>query len=78
MKNFDVVAVALIIIGALNLGPADVFHGDLAAAAFGTKFGETSTASSVVYASLGLAGLDHGLGFKAIRHRWLESNPARA
>lgn len=78
MKNLDVMAAALVIIGALNWGLAGVFHVDLVAALFGMKFGETSTASSVVYALVGLAGLYQALSFKAIQHRWQGSTLARA
>ena len=42
MKKLDVVAAALVIIGALNWGLAGVFHLDLVATVFGMKFGETS------------------------------------
>ena len=41
MKTFDVIAAALVIIGALNWGLAGVFHLDLVATFFGMKFGET-------------------------------------
>jgi hypothetical protein len=50
MKKLDVIAAALVIIGALNWGLAGVFHLDLVATVFGMRFGETSALSSVVYA----------------------------
>ena len=78
MRNLDVLAAALVIIGALNWGLAGVFHVDLVAALFGMKFGETSTASSVVYALVGLAGLYQALSFKAIQRRWQGLTPVRA
>ncbi len=70
MKQLDVVAAALVIIGALNWGLAGVFHFDLVAAVFGMRFGETSVWSSMVYALVGLSGLYQAFAWKAIRRRW--------
>ena len=57
MRKLDVLAAALVIIGALNWGLAGVWHLDLVAAVFGMKFGETSPVTTVVYGLVGLAGL---------------------
>ena len=70
MKNLDVLAAALVIIGALNWGLAGAFHLDLVAAVFGMKFGETSALSTVVYSLVGLAGLYQALTWKSIQRRW--------
>jgi uncharacterized membrane protein YuzA (DUF378 family) len=70
MKKVDVIAAALVIIGALNWGLAGVFHIDLVAAVFGMKFGETSVLSSLVYGLVGLAGLYQALTWKSIQRRW--------
>lgn len=70
MKNLDVIAAALVIIGALNWGLAGVFHVDLVAALFGMKFGQTSGLSAVVYGLVGLAGLYQALTWKSIQRRW--------
>jgi uncharacterized membrane protein YuzA (DUF378 family) len=70
MKKVDVIAAALVIIGALNWGLAGVFHLDLVATVFGMRFGETSALSSVVYALVGLSGLYQALTWKAIQRRW--------
>lgn len=70
MKKLDVMAAALVIIGALNWGLAGVFHVDLVAAVFGMRFGETSALSSVIYALVGLAGLYQALTWKSIQRRW--------
>jgi hypothetical protein len=70
MKNLDVIAYALIIVGAVNWGLAGAFHLDLVAALFGLRFGETSALTSVVYGLVGLAGLYQGLTWKAIQRRW--------
>ena len=79
MKNLDVIAAALVIIGALNWGLAGVFHLDLVATLFGMTFGETSAASSLVYGLVGLSGLYQALTCKSIQRRWhTASAPARA
>jgi uncharacterized protein len=70
MKKLDVVAAALVVIGALNWGLAGVFHLDLVATVFGMQFGETSALSSVVYALVGLSGLYQALTWKSIQRRW--------
>jgi uncharacterized membrane protein YuzA (DUF378 family) len=70
MKQIDVIAAALVIIGALNWGLAGIFHLDLVAFVFGMKFGETSPLSSVVYGLVGLAGLYQALTWKSIQRRW--------
>jgi uncharacterized protein len=70
MKNVDVIAAVLVIIGALNWGLAGVFHLDLVATIFGLGFGETSALSSVVYGLVGIAGLYQALTWKSIQRRW--------
>ena len=70
MKKIDVVAAALVIVGALNWGLAGVFHLDLVALLFGMRFGETSALSSVVYGLVGLAGLYQAVTWKSIQRRW--------
>ena len=70
VKKFDVIAAALVIIGALNWGLAGVFHVDLVAAVFGMRFGETSALSAVVYSLVGIAGLYQALSWKSIQRRW--------
>jgi uncharacterized protein len=70
MKKLDVLAAALVIIGALNWGLAGAFHLDLVAAVFGMRFGETSALSTVVYSLVGIAGLYQALTWKSIQRRW--------
>ena len=70
MKQLDVIAAALVIVGAVNWGLAGAFHLDLVAALFGMKFGETSGLSRVVYSLVGLAGLYQALTWKSIQRRW--------
>jgi uncharacterized protein len=79
MKKIDVVAAALVIVGALNWGLAGIFHLDLVALLFGMRFGETSALSSVVYGLVGLAGLYQAATWKSIQRRWYpETANARA
>lgn len=70
MKNVDVAAAALVIIGALNWLLVGLFHFDLVATIFGMRFGETSILSSIVYVLVGLSGLYQALTWKAIQRRW--------
>ena len=70
MKKLDVIAAALVIIGALNWGLAGVFHLDLVATVFGMRFGETSALSSAVYSLVALSGLYQALTWKSIQRRW--------
>ena len=70
MKKVDVLAAALVIIGAINWGLAGTIHLDLVAPLFGMKFGETSALSTIVYTLVGLAGLYQALTWKSIQRRW--------
>ena len=54
MKVLDRIALALVIIGALNWGAVGLFRFDCVAAIFG---GQAASISRVVYALVGLAGL---------------------
>lgn len=56
MKSLDLVSAVLVIVGALNWGLVGLAHFDLVAALFGTRFGETSALTSIVYGLVGLAG----------------------
>ncbi len=70
MKNLDVTAAALVIVGALNWGLVGLFRFDLVATIFGMRFGETSILSSTVYVLVGLSGLYQAASWKAIQRRW--------
>lgn len=56
MKKVDVVAGALVIVGALNWGLVALAEFDLVAAVFGLDFGETNPATRVVYGLVGISG----------------------
>jgi uncharacterized membrane protein YuzA (DUF378 family) len=70
MKQLDVLAMVLVVVGALNWGLVAVAEFDLVAALFGLRFGQTSPLTSVVYGLVGLAGVYHALAFKTISQRW--------
>ena len=53
MKQIDVVAAVLVVVGALNWGLVAVARFDLVAALFGMQFGEVSAASALVYGAGG-------------------------
>ena len=70
MKNLDVLAAGLVIVGSLNWGLISLFDLDLVATLFGMSFGEKSPLSSVVYGLVGIAGLYQALTWKSIQRRW--------
>ena len=77
MKQLDVVATALVVVGALNWGLVGLARLDLVAAVFGLQFGETSPLTSTVYALVGLAGLYQAVAFKGMPRRWQGSLATR-
>jgi uncharacterized membrane protein YuzA (DUF378 family) len=72
MKLLDVVAAALVVVGALNWGLVAVARFDLVAALFGLSFGEVSGLTAVVYGLVGLAGLYQALFWKRVQGRWMQ------
>jgi uncharacterized protein len=70
MKQLDVVAAVLVVIGALNWGLVAIARFDLVAALFGMSFGETSALTSIVYGLVGLAGLYQALTWRSQQRRW--------
>ena len=71
MKQLDVVAAVLVVIGALNWGLVAVARFDLVATLFGVRFGEVSPLSAAVYGLVGLAALYQGLLWKRVQSRWM-------
>jgi uncharacterized protein len=57
MKNLNILAMALVIVGGLNWGLVAIAEFDLVATLVGLDFGETNVASRVVYALVGLAAV---------------------
>ena len=78
MKQLDIVAAVLVVVGALNWGLVAVARFDLVAALLGMSFGEVSPLTTVVYGLVGLAGLYQGLSFNRVRNRWAQPASAHA
>ena len=57
MKKIDVLALALVVVGAFNWGLVAVAKFDLVATIFAMEFGETNAATRVVYGLVGLSGV---------------------
>ena len=70
MKKLDIVAAALVIVGALNWGLVAIADFDLVAALVGLEFGEVNAVSRVVYGLVGAAGVYQIAQQHAIRRRW--------
>ena len=70
MKNLDIVAMALVVVGGLNWGLVAIAEFDLVATLVGLDFGETNAASRVVYGLVGLSALYQVAQQHAIRRRW--------
>ena len=73
MKQIDVVAAVLVVVGSLNWGLVAVARFDLVAAMLGMHFGEVSPLSAIVYGLVGLAGAYQALFWKRVQSRW--ANP---
>jgi len=56
-KRLDLLALLLVIVGALNWGLVGLFEFDLVAKLVGEEFGRVNPVSRVVYAAVALAGL---------------------
>jgi uncharacterized membrane protein YuzA (DUF378 family) len=57
MKTINLLAGALVVVGALNWGLIAIAEFDLVAAIFGLDFGQTNAATRIVYGLVGLAGV---------------------
>ncbi len=66
MKKLDAVALALVIVGALNWGLVAIGEFDLVAKIFGMEFGETNALTRVVYALVGISGVWVAARFMAL------------
>ena len=78
MKQIDVIAAILVVVGALNWGLVAVARFDLVAALFGMSFGEVSALTTVVYWLVGVAALYQALFFNRVRSRWAQPVSAHA
>ena len=66
MKQLDVAAAVLLVVGGLNWGVVGVTGSDLV----GTIFGSLSPVSRAIYLLVGVAALYQAVQWKAIQHRW--------
>ena len=57
MKPLDILALVLVIVGALNWGLVGLFEFDLVATITGDEFGETNVLSRTIYVLVALAGV---------------------
>jgi hypothetical protein len=57
MKRFDVIALILVVVGALNWGLVALAEFDLVATLFGLEFGETNGITRIVYGLVGVSAL---------------------
>jgi uncharacterized membrane protein YuzA (DUF378 family) len=73
MKNLDIAAAVLVVVGGLNWGLIAIAEFDLVATLAGLEFGETNAFSRVVYGLVGLAAVYQVLQQSAIRQRWSRS-----
>jgi uncharacterized protein len=70
VKKLDIVAAVLVVVGGLNWGLVAIAKFDLVATLFGLDFGQTNTASRIVYGLVGLAAVYQIIEQAAIRRRW--------
>ena len=70
MKQFDVLAAVLVVVGGLNWGLVALAEFDLVATLVGLEFGETNAVSRIVYGLVGLAAAYQIAQQAAIRRRW--------
>jgi uncharacterized membrane protein YuzA (DUF378 family) len=57
MKRLDVLALILVVVGALNWGLVAIAEFDVVATLFGLDFGETNAMTRVVYGLVGASAL---------------------
>lgn len=57
MKTLDLIALTLVVVGALNWGLVGLAQFDLVAAIAGTTFGSVNVFSTIVYVLVALAGI---------------------
>jgi uncharacterized protein len=57
VKGLNIIALILVIVGALNWGLVALFEWDLVAEIFGESFGTTNVVTRIVYGLVGLAGV---------------------
>ena len=77
MKQIDIVALTLLVVGGINWGLVSLAKFDLVATVFGLEFGETNPLTRVVYGLVGLSALYVASQVRALPQRWTERSRAR-
>jgi uncharacterized protein len=72
MKQIDIAAAVLVVVGSLNWGLVAIAQLDLVAALFGMRFGEVSPLSAIVYGLVGLAGAYQAMFWKGVQSRRMQ------
>jgi uncharacterized protein len=71
MKQLDVIAAILLVVGGLNWGLVGLANFDLVAAITGAgEFGNKNALGALVYTLVGLAAVYQGISLKSIQRRW--------
>ncbi|MEP7325917.1 MAG: DUF378 domain-containing protein [Gemmatimonadota bacterium] len=71
MKQLDILAAILLVVGGLNWGLVAFANFDLVAALTGAgAFGAKNMLGVIVYGLVGLAAIYQALAWKAIQRRW--------
>jgi uncharacterized membrane protein YuzA (DUF378 family) len=73
VKNLDILAAVLVVVGGLNWGLVAIAEFDLVATLVGLEFGETNVLSRLVYGLVGAAAAYQIVQQGAIRRRWSRS-----
>jgi uncharacterized membrane protein YuzA (DUF378 family) len=76
MKNLDLIAVLLLIVGGLNWGLVAVARFDLVATLFGLDFGQTNGLTRIVYGLVGLSAVYVAAQLRAMARRWATDSTA--
>jgi uncharacterized protein len=76
MKNLDLIAVVLLIVGGLNWGLVAVARFDLVATLSGLEFGQTNALTRIVYGLVGLSAVYVAAQLRAIARRWATNSSA--
>jgi uncharacterized protein len=66
MRQVDVLATVLLVVGAINWGLVGFARFDLVATLFGMQFGDTSPLTSLIYGLVGLAGVYRTVAWKGV------------
>jgi uncharacterized protein len=76
MKNLDLIAVLLLIVGGLNWGLVAVARFDLVATLSGLDFGQTNGLTRIVYGLVGLSAVYVAAQLRAMARRWATDSTA--